>query len=297
MKEFKIKDYLSDNKFRTLLIDVVKAENSDELKKALVSLDAFFSFESGLPCISISFSTIESNGSFHWEPFCIFINEEYLQCLDNVHVLAIYFHEKRHHLQYVCYEKKDLLLGKSILTEIDKYLRKEDVSVITKSSIFQGAYGYYGRLIEQDAYNYEKECVENLYEIGRELWGKVNNNLLESYYKKHCLLYNDEELIRWIEEHKRNFFIRKTVEEQLLFEVKQMISYDMENIELKKIIFIDKLFECLTEEEKRKVSAYFKGKSSNKIINKSNLYLEKIIKRRIANQKKLENRERKKSLR
>lgn len=295
MKEFKVSEYLSNDKFKKMIARVVNAKSGEDLKESLILLDNFVSSESEIPNITIMFNNSDVNGLFVWNPFCIFLNDQYLQCEYNEEVLAVYFHEKRHHLQYVCYQKHDLLLGEDILSEIDQYINQEDVTAITKMSVFHGTYGYYGRLVERDAYNYEKDCVVDFCNVGVELWGENKNRLLMQYYKEHCTIYNDYEMFHWINTHKRNFAIRKIVEEQLLLDIKHMIDFDIGNAKLKRIIFSDRLFDCLDEAEKRKVSSYFKSELSDRKIKKSNEYLSRVISRRMTKQKHLENREIKKS--
>ncbi len=297
MKEFDVSQYLNNENFQKLLMNVVGCKDEDELKKALYAFDSFFSKESGLPCIEIIFGQGEDKGTFRWDPFSIFVNESYLLKKDNIGVLGIYFHEKRHHLQYICYEKNDSLIGNSLLSEIDSYMKMDDVCIISKLSVFHGIYGYYGRLIEQDAYNYEKECMLNICKISNKLLESSKKKEILNYYKRRCDFLSDYELLHWIEDHKRRFFIRKKVEAQLLLEIKEMIRLDGENEELKRIIFSNKLFDCLNEEEKNKVSKYFKNELNDKNMRKSDVYLEKIIKKRISKEIRLENKERKKSLR
>lgn len=285
MKCFDVNDYLKDEKFQMLIEKVVFSKDGNSLIDAIKDLDEFYSSCSNMDKTYFAFENIKGAGEFKWNPMHIAINNRFCDCKDNVSLLSVYLHEKRHHLQYLCYLTENDLLGKEILQEIDSYMKKDDLCVISKRSIFLGNYGYEGRLIERDAYLYEYESMMSLCKIGEKWWGaKQNEEIYNKYYRKKLML-EDPEFLHWISEHKKEFEIRKFVEESLLEDVKETIKYNVNNKNLRKIICSQKLFNCLSREEQLKISRLIGFKDAAKV-EKSEQQLEKIIIKQVSKQMK-----------
>lgn len=286
MKEFMVKEYINDEIFVECIKDVIESNTKEKLFDSLNKLDAFVSEKSKVDRIKIIFDNIKDSGEFRWEPFAIYVNSKYLDLSDNLKILFIYFHEKRHQLQFLCYQNKDLLLGKDVLEEIYHYLKRDDVSAISKRSIFEGIYGYYGRLIEKDAYSYECECVMSLSDLKFISDNKQYLKRIRDYYYSRVNSFQDAELAYWIEHHKKRFEARKKVESILLEKIKEIINLGRFNDrEFKKILFSEKVFDALDTPEKAKVFEVVLNAEKKNFI-KGDYYLEKMISKMIKQEMK-----------
>lgn len=280
MKEFLVKDYLTDKEFLSCLKAVMDAGNDrDKLNEAFIKLDKFVSLKSGVKNSPLVFTSLKEKGRFEFEDF-VLVNENMINCKNNIELIEVYLHEKRHHFQYNCYLQNDDLLGQKMLDEIKEYFEKKDVCAISKKSVFEGVYGYYGRSMEQDAYDYGYKqtikLLENLSVFGPE-------NERETFIRKYAARerdLSDAELIHWIEMHKKRFEVRKIVEEEMIEKIREMIRYDIGNKLLRRIIYSRTLFECLDNEEKLLVANVILGVSP-KQVEKSDLTLERIINKNV----------------
>lgn len=280
MREFLVKDYLTDEEFLACLKGVMDAGNDkDKLNEAFIRLDKFVSLKSGVKNSPLVFTSLKEKGRFEFEDF-VLVNENMINCKNNIELIEVYLHEKRHHLQYNCYLQNDDLFGRKMLDEIKEYFERKDVCAISKKSIFEGVYGYYGRSMEQDAYDYGYKqtitLLENLSVFGTK---KEREALIWEYRARQRDLV-DAELIHWIEMHKKRFEVRKIVEEEMLEKIKEMIRYDIGNKLLRRIIYSRTLFECLDNEEKELVANVILGVSP-KQVEKSDLILERIINKNV----------------
>ena len=279
MKAFFVKEYVKDERFKALVENVLNAKNPDDLLFCINELDFFVCEKTGIERIKVVFADIKDKGVFEFDDY-LRVNEKFRSCDDNLSLIEVYFHEKRHQFQYTCYLKNDYLLGINMIDEIKRYLDMNDLSIITKRSVFGGIYGYYGRLVEQDAYLYAYEQMIELLNSCVVFYGEKENDLLVKKYKKDIESFTDSELLHWIEEHKRRFEIRKEVELILLKEIRNMINRGVLDKDIKKIIFSEQVFNCLDKGEREKLFNII-SYAEFKDMKKSEEYLEKLIKKRI----------------
>ena len=281
MKIFVVSEYSENEDFVKAVDQVLSSRSKEELLSAFKSLDLFVSTQVGIDSIPIVIGGINDAGEFKWEPFSIFINEKIFKIENMEELLAIYFHEKRHHFQYLCYMENNPILGKMMIGEIKNYLMKEDVAPISKTSVFDGLYGYYGRLIERDAYVYGCDCMLQLCEIGEKWWEQEQIVRMTRYYTGLKKSFWDHEFMHWVEQHKIKFEVLKRVEEGLLREIKEMLcNEDFSNKELKKLVFSKRVFDCLNKKEKQKLLVRFVLTNETQVAH-SERELDKVIKKRV----------------
>lgn len=285
MKEFLVSEHLNDKEFIVCLENVVKAGNNKEkLNEAFVELDKFVSLESGVSNSPLVFASLEEKGRFDFEDF-VLVNENMVNCKNNIELIEVYLHEKRHHFQYHCYLKNEPILGQKMLDDIKEYFERKNVCVISKKSIFEGLYGYYGRSMEKDAYEYAyDQTIELLQRLPLFGCKEEREDYLWKYRVKQWE-FNDAELIHWIDQHQKRFAIRKQVETEMLKKIKELIRYDIKNKYLKGILCSRTLFECLDNEEKVLVANVIVGVSP-KEVEKSDLVLEKLISKNVSKEMK-----------
>ena len=279
MKAFFVKDYINDEAFRTLINDVLNSKSSDDLLSSINKVDEFVCEKTGLDRIQVVFADIEENGVFKFDNY-LRVNDKFKNCENNFDLIEVYFHEKRHQFQYSCYLKNDYLLGVTMIDEIKSYLDMNDLSVITKRSIFGGIYGYYGRLVEKDAYLYAYEQMIDLLNCSVVFYGtKENSNLINKYVEGIRSFY-DPELAYWIDAHRKRFEARKHVETELLKDIKKMISSGVLSKEIKKIIFSEQVYNCLSKEERENLFDMISYTEFTDM-KKSEQYLDKLINKKI----------------
>lgn len=293
MKEFEVKKFLNNEIFFGLIKNIIDSKNKEDLLSSLKNLDNFVSNECEIKNINIVFENIKDSGEFKQSssPYYIAINERYCDCSENEYILSIYFHEKRHQLQYECYLENNNLLGEKMNEEIDLYVNKKEKCVITNYTLYNGIWGYYCRLNERDAHLYEMSSILDICNgYNERLFAyKIQEKIIKHYEHKESE-YNNHEFLYWIENHKQRFFARKKVEEELLFIIKERLRNNSFDRNLKKFIYSGMLFDCLNDEEKEKV-LYMAKKSKKKVPleecdrNLLNLIV-KLVKKKIKNDNK-----------
>ena len=285
MKEFLVKEHLKDKEFSRCLLNVVRAGNDKEkIIESFKKLDKFISLESGVGESPLVFAPLEEKGRFDFQDF-VLVNENMSKCKNNIELIEVYLHEKRHHLQYHCYLKNIPLFGQDMLDDIKDYFERKNVCIMSKKSVFEGLYGYYGRSMEKDAYEYAYDQTIELLQHFTFFGSKEER---EDYIWKYRIKqwdFNDAELAHWIDQHKKRFVIRKQVEEEMLKHIKETIKHDIGNKYLKRIICSRTLFECLDNEEKQIVANYIVGVTP-KQVEKSDLVLEKLISKNVSKEMK-----------
>lgn len=279
MKAFFVKDYVKDETFKNLISDVLNSKNSDDLLSSINRIDEFVCEKTGIDRIQVVFADIEDKGVFEFDDY-LRVNDSFKMCNENFKLIEVYFHEKRHQFQYSCYLKKDYLLGLNMLNEIKSYLNMDDLSVITKRSVFGGLYGYYGRLVEKDAYLYAYEQMIDLLRFNVAFFDEKEKLDLIYKYKVGSMSFSDPELVHWIENHKERFEARKQVEIELLNEIKLMIKKCSLSKEIKKVISSEHVYNCLNEDERENLFGMI-SYTELADMKKSEAYLEKLIDKRI----------------
>ena len=279
MEAFFVKDYIKDETFKTLINNVVNAKEPDDLLFSINKFDEFVCEKTGVERIQVVFADIEDKGVFEFDDY-LRVNDKFKNCENNFELIEVYFHEKRHQFQYSCYLKNDYLLGVNMIDEIKRYLDMSDLSVITKRSIFGGIYGYYGRLVEKDAYLYAYEQMIDLLNYSVVFYGKKENSNLIDEYKEYIRSFSDPELAHWIDTHRKRFEVRKKVEIELLKEIKMMINSGVLSKDIKKIIFSEQVYNCLNEEERERLFG-MANYTEFAAMKKSEEYLDKLINKRI----------------
>jgi len=284
MKEFFVSDYVNDSEFISIINDVLLSKTEEEKLYSLNKLDSYISEKTGVSKMNIIFDDVKANGVYNFDDF-IRINTKFIDLNNNFRLIEIYFHEKRHQIQHLCYLNKDELLGKEIIDEQRRFFDKRELTAITKKSPFSSTFGYFGMLVERDAYLYAYKQMFYLLEL-KNSWldDKERLNLINYYKSKNAFFYDDE-YWHWVEEHNKNFKIRKEAESSVLKRVKLMILKDMNFKELKSVIYSEILFDCLNDEEKNFVVDFF-PKPTYKLIEKSERNLEKIIRKKMKEIKK-----------
>ena len=256
MREFDVDKYLGNSFFRGLIEKVYNAKEGNDLMNALTELDRFVSKECEIAPIRMVYEEIEEYGIFRdtVEPYFMSLSQSFSRCEDNFMAMSVYFHEKRHQLQYLCYKENDLLFGKAMNEAMDIYLNKYDACAITKFSFFSSGFGYYCRPNEQDAYKYEKKIMVKILEkyVG-DLWSEGDIHDQVRHYTKFSNKLRDPEFIYLVENHIKIYPIRKRFEEELLEDIKEKIKNNCFDRKMQKIMYGEFLQGVLNDAEKEKI--------------------------------------------
>jgi len=284
MEPFEFSEVKDEERFWSVLNQLKNANGEKEMLSALRLLDEYVSSVSKMPTIEMAFDDIDVTGEYIPERKILF-SKKYLEKSNWIGLLSTYLHEKRHHLQYSCYLEKSDLLGKDMLKAIHTFVTRDyDVCAITGASVYDGTLGHDGRIMEYDATIYQ---YEQIIEILNFIIERNPNAILKrelSLIKDNFEFYKSTEYASMIIEHHEKFPVRLYVEEKLLQEVKDKINNGEFDRDLKKLIYSKRLYNCLTSEEKVKISKFVKDFTDRKI-RRSEDYLNRTIDKRVASRR------------
>lgn len=277
MKEFDFKEYIEEKEFNELIEQVLLNSDSSKVLPFLNALDAYISKKVGIHNSKIDFIGMEKGNEGHFDyDYFIQIKDIYLSCCDNLTLLEIYFHEKRHQFQYECFLKKNNLVDKAIFDEYDDLISPKNFCVISKKKSFNQLYGYYGMSMEQDAYKFSYKVMLFLLDEKKGLWREEERNSLVAGYKRKIRALYDDEFIYLVELHQKKFEIRKVVEQDILKKFKEAVRTGVWERDLKKLVFSKRLYDCLNEEERETLKSFFVCTKDSQI-NESERFLDKMI--------------------
>lgn len=286
MKEFHVNDYLKNKEFMNIVMNVISSSTGEQVKSNLIKLDEFVSRESELPT---SYFIYDDNydrlGKFNFDNTILLTGRFLNNMKMNIDLIAVYLHEKRHLLQYMCYKNNDKLLGEEIIEDVRVYFSKEDATAITGKTKYSGLYGYFRMPIENDAHIYEYNEIVDLLKWIRVHYivsGNVDGRL--NYYLECLSTFDDAEYLTYIEQGQEEYETRVLVEEKLLSEIKRSIANNEFSKDIRKLLFSKRVYEKLNDEEKKVLNELLKGAKerhvsmSEKCLDK---YIDKEIKRYI----------------
>lgn len=282
MKEFHVRDYLKNKEFMNIVLSVISSTTGDEIKSNLLKLDELVSKICELPTSTFIYDdNYDKLGKFNFDNTIILTGRFLTNKKMNIDLIAVYLHEKRHFLQYMCYKNDDKLLGEEILEDVRVYFSREDATAITGKTTYSGLYGYFNMPIENDAHVYEySEIIDLLkwvrlhYIVNADVDGRLN------YYLDCLDSFNDPEYLAYVEQGQEEYKVRLLVEEKLLLEIKKSIANNEYSKDIRKMLFSKRVYEKLNDDEKKVLDELLKG-SKEKHVLMSEKYLDKYIDKEI----------------
>lgn len=284
MKEFHVKEFVKDKEFMNIVLSMISSTTGEEIKENVSRLDRFVSRVCELPESTFIYDdNYDRLGKFNFDNTIILTGRFLNNPKMNIDLIAVYLHEKRHLLQYMCYVKNDELLGKEIIEDVRVYFSKEDATAITGKTTYSGLYGYFNMPIENDAHVYEyNEIIDLLKWVRLHHMVKADVDGRLNYYLSCLDTFDDAEYLTYVEQGQEEYKARLKVEEKLLLEIKKAIANNEYSKDIKKLLLSKRVYEKLNDEEKKILDELLKGAKqrhvdmSEKCLDK---YIDKEIKR------------------